>query len=153
MLQWFLAVIMPFFAVFGRVLFTGELGWLGVIGLLFSPIGAILLLVPPLVALFDREARRLGSVRVAYAWATVAIWVALFAFSLTAPDSSDAHPYPSPLQVLTGIGSGTSMAVTTVVVTVAAAGWLLALGVAIAGIVRSRRSDARAHAGTPVPTP
>lgn len=142
-LQWFLAVTMPFFAVFGRVLFTGELGWLGVIGIFFSPGVVILLLVPPIVALFDREARRRRSVRVAYAWATIAIWVALFVIALTAPDSGDMRPYLSPLQVLTGISADATMAVTIALCAFAAAVWLLALACAIAGITRRRR--ARAH--------
>ena len=123
-LQWFLAVVMPFFAVFGRVLFTGELGWLGLFGIVFSPIAAVLLLVPPILTRFDREATRRRSVRSAYVWGTAASWVALFAIALT------------------GIGPDATTVVTIGLGAVAAAGWLLAVGVAIAGIVRSRRVDA-----------
>ncbi|MGO2750447.1 MAG: hypothetical protein ACTIA6_10395 [Pseudoclavibacter sp.] len=141
-LQWFLAVVMPFFALFGRMLFTGELGWLGLFGIVFSPIAAVLLLVPPILTRFDREATRRRSVRSAYVWGTAASWVALFAIALTAPDSGDIRPYLSPLQMLTGIGPDATTVVTIGLGAVAAAGWLLAVGVAIAGIVRSRRVDA-----------
>lgn len=141
-LQWFLAVVMPFFSVFGRMLFTGELGWLGLFGIVFSPATAILLLVPPILTRFDREATRRRSVRIAYVWGTVGIWVALFAIALTAPDSGDVRPYLAPLQMLTGIGPDATMAVTIGLGAVAASGWLLAVGVAIAGIVQSRRASA-----------
>lgn len=144
-LQWFLALVMPFFSVFGRMLFTGELGWLGLFGIVFSPIAAILLLVPPILTRFDREATRRRSVRTAYVWGSIAIWVALFAIALTAPDSGGTRPMLSPLQMLTDLGPDVAMASTIGLGALAAAGWLLAIVIAIAGIAQSRRVDAVGH--------
>ncbi|WP_424466785.1 hypothetical protein [Pseudoclavibacter helvolus] len=141
-LQWFLAVVMPFFAVFGRLLFTGDLGWLGLFGVVFSPIAAIFLIVPPILTRFDREATRRRGVRTAYVWGTVTTWVALFAIALTAPDSGGTRPMLAPLQLLTGMSPDATTIVTLGLGAVAGAGWLLAVGVAIAGIARSRRVDA-----------
>lgn len=141
-LQWPLAVLLPGFVFFGRAIFGAELGWMAVFGFVFGPALLILLLIPPLLTLFDREARRSRSTRSSYAAASIVLWVAAVVAGLALSDMSDMRPFPSPLEQWTGISSGASMAVFTVAVIVAAAAWLGMLVAAVAGIVRSRRAPA-----------
>ncbi|MEN0072172.1 MAG: hypothetical protein AAGC63_14430, partial [Propionicimonas sp.] len=102
--QWVLAVLLPAFVYLGRGLVGAELGWMAVIGIAVYGLPTILvMLLPPLVGLFDTPARTARSVRQFYGWATWVVWGALLVAAVTIPDSGDAGHLPSALSRWTGI--------------------------------------------------
>jgi len=136
--QWALALALPMWIFLGRVLVGSEVGWMVVFGLIYGPIIVLLLLIPPIVALFDGEARRARSVRRAYAIASAVVWIALFLCGLALPDGGDDAPYPSALSRWFGLSDDASTVALLVLLLIALGGWIAALVTAALGIARSR---------------
>ncbi len=138
--QWVLAVLLPAFVVVGRGLVGAELGWMAVIGLVVYLLPTILLLlIPPLLTLFDAAAGRPRTVRLPYAVCTWLQWVALLVAGLTIPDSGDAGHLRSALSRWTGLSYEVSEAIFYVAFGLLVLAWLAALVTAIAAMVSSRR--------------
>jgi len=138
--QWVLAVVLPAFVYLGRALVGAELGWMAVIGIAVYGLPTILImLVPPLVTLFDSEARAARSVRRAYAGATWVLWGALVVAGLTIPDSGDSGHLTSALSRWTGLSYETSEIIFYVAFAVSVLAWSAAVAAAGAGVVTSRR--------------
>ena len=64
--QWVLAVLLPVFFFLGRGFIGAEVGWVGIIGLVYGIIVIFVLLVPPLLTLFDGEVRKAKATRAGY---------------------------------------------------------------------------------------
>lgn len=138
--HWVLAVLLPTFVYLGRGLVGAELGWMAVIGIAVYGLPTILImLIPPLVTLFDREARAGRTVRQAYAVATCVLWGAMLLAGLTIPDADDAGHIPSALSRWTGLPYEVSETIFYIAFGIAILAWLGALVTALAGAVRSRR--------------
>jgi hypothetical protein len=140
--QWVLAVLLPAFVFLGRGLVGAELGWMAVVGVVYGWIFIVLLLVPPLITLFDTEARRSGTVRELYAVFTAIIWFGLLLAGVTIPDSGDSGHLTSALSAWTGVSYEVSSAVFNAGAGVAALAWIAAGVVAVLGAVRGRRAAA-----------
>ena len=140
MAQWVLAVLLPVFVWVGRGLVGAELGWMAVIGIAVYGLPMILLLMlPPVVTLFDRTTRPARTVRRSYAVATRVQWGAMVLGGLTIPDAGDSGHLPSALSRWTGLSYEVSESVFYVAFGVLVLAWLAALVAAIVGVVASRR--------------
>lgn len=143
--QWVAAVLLPIWFFLGRGLVGAELGWLAVLGFAVYGIFTILiLLVPPVITLFDREVRRGKATRSGYSIATWVLWVAILLAALVVPDQADGGPMDSALTRWTGggISQGASEVIFTVLSAAIGLAYLAALVLAIIGITRSRRGAA-----------
>lgn len=138
--QWLLAVLLPVFVFIGRGFVGAELGWMAVIGIVYGWIIIVLLLVPPVITLFDTEARRNGTVRELYAVFTAIVWFGLLLAGITIPDAGDSGHLPTALTAWTGASEGVSTAVFNAGAGIAVLGWIAAIVAAVMGVVRSRRA-------------
>ena len=139
--QWVLAVVLPLFLFLGRAALGAPLGWTAVLGAGFGALITVLLLVPPVLALFDPVAREARSVRSRYALVTIVMWVGLVVAALAIPDADDAGELPSVLGVWFGVPGAGSVIVFGIAAGVAMLAWIAAVVTAIHGIVAGRRGD------------
>lgn len=138
--QWVLAVFLPVFVFIGRGFVGAQLGWMSVIGIVYGVFLIIALLVPPIIALFDAEARRARSVRQSYSLASAVLWLGLVMVGLTIPDAGDSGNLETALTAWFGISYESSVVIFAISAAAALLAWLVAIATAIAGIVRSRRA-------------
>ncbi len=140
--QWPMALFLPLFLFIGRSAVGAEVGRLGFVGIAYGWIVILVLLVPPVLTLVDRAARRERATRTWYDIATALLWLALIVAALAVPDSSDAGALDSALSAWTGDVDRTA---STVVFAVALAGSAIAyvavLVFAVRGITASRRES------------
>lgn len=136
--QWVFAALLPIFFFIGRGFVGAELGWLSVLGIVYGLFAILLLLVPPLLTLFDTESRRLRRTRILYDVASIVLWLAIFVGALTVPDAGDSGHLNSALSTWTGLSYEASEAIFYGTAVVIGPAYLTALGAAIAGIVRGR---------------
>lgn len=136
--QWVLSVLLPVFFFLGRGLVGAELGWLGLLGIVYGLFVVALLLVPPLLTLFDREGRRARATRSAYDIATFVLWAAFVVGGLTVPDSGDSGHLDSAFTNWFGISYEASEALFAVAAGIIGLAYLATFVLAIAGIVRGR---------------
>lgn len=142
--QWVAAVLLPVFLFIGRGFLGAELGWMAIIGIVYGAAVIALMLVPPILTLFDREGRRLRRTRGAYDIATFVLWAAFVVAAISVPDSNDSGHLDSAATTWTGgaIDYEASTSIFTAAAVVAGLAYLAILGLAIAGIVRGRRTVA-----------
>lgn len=138
--QWVLAVLMPVFLFIGRGFVGAELGWMSVIGIVYGWILIVLLLIPPILTLFDTEARSSGTVREGYAIFAALVWFGLLVAGISIPDSGDSGHLQTALTTWTGASEQFSTAVFTAGFGLAVFAWLVTIVQAIRGIVYSRRA-------------
>jgi hypothetical protein len=139
--QWVLAVVLPVWLFLGRGLVGAELGWLVVLGFLYGIVVIAVLLIPPVLTLFDRTVRTGTAVRTGYAVSSFVLWGALLLASLAVPDASDAPGGLRPaLTVWTGgaISIDAATAVFGVASVVIGLAYAATLVLAVAGIFRAR---------------
>ncbi|WP_426322565.1 hypothetical protein [Microbacterium sp. E-13] len=136
--QWVAAVVLPVFFFLGRGLVGAELGWMGIIGIVYGIFVVALLVVPPLLTVFDRESRRARATRQAYDVSSFVLWCAFLLAALTVPDSGDSGHLDSAFTTWFGISYEVSQAVFAVAAAVIGLAYLAAFILAIAGIVRGR---------------
>jgi hypothetical protein len=137
--QWVLAVLLPIFFFIGRDWVGADVGWLGLVGIVYGVFTILLLLVPPLLTLFDPEARRKRATRMGYDIATILLWLAIVVGALTVPDSGDSGHLDSALTTWTGVSYETSEAIFYATAIVLGIAYLAAFVLAVVGIVRGRR--------------
>jgi hypothetical protein len=137
--QWLLAVLLPIFFFIGRDWVGADVGWLGLVGIVYGVFTILLLLVPPLLTLFDPEARRKRATRMGYDIATILLWLAIVVGALTVPDSGDSGHLDSALTTWTGVSYETSEAIFYATAIVLGIAYLAAFVLAVVGIVRGRR--------------
>jgi len=137
--HWVLAVALPAFVVVGRGLVGAELGWMAVVGIVYAVPTLLLMLVPPVVTLFDRTARAARSVRHHYLAACRVLWSALLLAGLTIPDSGDSGHLRSALSRWTGLPYEVSEVLFYVAMAAAVIGWAFSLAAAGSGAMLSRR--------------
>ena len=137
--QWVLAVLLPVFFFIGRGWVGAEVGWLGLVGIVYGIFTILILLVPPLLTLFDPEARKKRSTRLGYDVATILLWLTILVGALTVPDSGDSGHLDSALTTWTGIPYETSEAIFYATAVVLGIAYLVAFVLAVVGIVRGRR--------------
>lgn len=136
--HWVAPVLLTFLVVFGRGFFGAPLGWMMVIGLFIAPFVAIAMYIPPIIVVFDRDARAARNTRLAYAIATWVSWAALLVMMFTLEDGGDAPPFGSVLSTWGVMSSGTSSNIFGAALIVAFLGWVGAIVAAIVGVVQSR---------------
>ena len=139
--QWVAAVLLPLFFFLGRGLVGAQIGWLGVLGIVYGLLVVAILLVPPIMTLFDRTVRRQKQTRFGYDVSTFVLWGAFLLASVTVPDSGDSGHLDSALTTWTGgaISYETSQAVFAVAATLIGLAYLATAVFAIIGIARWRR--------------
>jgi predicted RND superfamily exporter protein len=139
--QWVAAVLLPVFFFLGRGLVGAELGWMAIIGIVYGLLVVAVLLVPPIMTLFDRTVRRRKATRVGYDIATFVLWAAFILAALSVPDSGDSGHLDSALTRWTGgaITYEASSMVFTVAAFVLGLAFLATVVFAIMGIARWRR--------------
>jgi len=137
--QWVLAVLLPIIFFIGRGWVGAEVGWLGLVGIVYGIFTILILLVPPLLTLFDPEARKKRSTRLGYDVATILLWLTILVGALTVPDSGDSGHLDSALTTWTGIPYETSEAIFYATAVVLGIAYLVAFVLAVVGIVRGRR--------------
>ena len=133
---------LPLWFFLGRGLVGAELGWLSVLGAVaYGIVTILLLLVPPLVSLGDGEVRARKAERSGYSIASGVLWIAILLAALVVPDAADGGDLDSALTTWTGgaITHDGSRVIFSVLAAVIALAYLAALGLAIAGVTRSRR--------------
>lgn len=140
--QWLLAVLLPLFVFFGRGFVGSEVGWLAVIFLLYGIFIVLILLVPPVLTMFDREVRVAKATRSAYSLATRILWLAMLIAAISLVDFGDNGAFNSALMTWTsgGIGERASVLIFTIAEIVAGIAYVAALVLAIVGISRGARS-------------
>lgn len=139
--QWVAAVLLPVFFFIGRGLVGAQLGWLSVLGVVYGLFAIAILMVPPIMTLFDRTVRRSKTTRFGYDIASFALWTGILVASLTVPDSGDGGHLDSALTTWTGGGISyeTSEAIFTVAAVIIGLAYLAAVVFGIIGIARWRR--------------
>ncbi|QIG39093.1 hypothetical protein G5T42_05990 [Microbacterium sp. 4R-513] len=137
--QWVAAVLLPVFFFLGRSLVGAELGWLALVGIVYGIFVILILLVPPLLTLFDTEGRRRRSTRLLYDISSFVLWAGLVVGALTAPDSGDSGHLDSAFTTWTGASYEVSQAIFIGAAEVTGIAYLAQLVTAIIGIVRGRR--------------
>lgn len=139
--QWVAAVLLPVFFFLGRGLVGAELGWMAILGIVYGLLVVVVLLLPPVMTLFDRTVRRGKATRFAYDIASFVLWGALLVAAITVPDSGDSGHLNSALTTWTGgaITYETSQAIFTVVAIVIGLAYLATVVLGIMGITRWRR--------------
>ena len=137
--QWIAAVVLPAFFFVGRAFVGAEAGWLAVLGIVYGFFAILLLLVAPIITLFDREVRTAKRTRRWYDIATFVLWGAILLASLTVPDAGDGPPLDAALTVWTGgaVGQEASTVICSVAGTIAGLAYVATVALAIAGVVRS----------------
>ena len=106
--QWVAAVLLPVFFFIGRGLVGAQLGWLSVLGVVYGLFAIAILMVPPIMTLFDRTVRRSKTTRFGYDIASFALWSRrILVASLTVPDAGDGGHLDSALTAWTGEASAT----------------------------------------------
>ncbi|MGZ0712371.1 hypothetical protein ACWPKO_28945 (plasmid) [Coraliomargarita sp. W4R53] len=140
--QWVAVIVLPGFFFIGRGLLGAEIGWMGVLGIVYGIPVVLLLLVPPLVALFDRDVRQARATRFAYDVSTFAMWSGFFIGGITMPDGGDVGPLDTALTVWTsgGVSYESSSAVFAVTLWAIGLSYLAAVASSVVGIVYSRRT-------------
>lgn len=139
--QWPLAVVLPVFVILGRALLGAELGWMAVVGIVvYAAPTIIAMLVPPILTVFDHQARAARTVRRGYALASYLLWGSLFVAGLTIPDSGDNGHLRSVVSRWLPVSYEASEVIFYVALAVAVLAWALALAVAISGAFASRKA-------------
>lgn len=144
--QWVAAVVLPAFFFVGRAFVGADAGWLAVIGIVYGFFVILLLLLPPLLTVFDREVRRAKATRRLYTIASFVLWGAFVVASLTVPDAGDSGPVDTALTNWTGgaVSNDAAAAICAVAGIVIGVAYVAALAFAVAGIVRAQRALAAA---------
>lgn len=139
--QWVAAVLLPLFFFLGRGLVGAQIGWMGIVGIVYGLGVVAILLVPPIMTLFDRTVRRQKETRFGYDLSTFALWGGFLVASLTVPDSGDSGHLDSAVTTWSGgaISYETSGAIFTVAAVVIGLAYLATVVFAIIGIARWRR--------------
>ncbi|GAA1922957.1 hypothetical protein GCM10009775_14220 [Microbacterium aoyamense] len=136
--QWIAAVVLPAFFFVGRAFVGADAGWLAVIGIVYGFFVILLLLLPPLLTVFDREVRKAKATRRWYDTATFVLWGAFLVASLTVPDAGDSGPANTALTNWTGgfVTNDAAAVICGVAGIVIGLAYLATLVFAIMGIVR-----------------
>jgi len=139
--QWVAAVLLPLFFFLGRGLVGAQIGWMGIIGIVYGLVVVAILLVPPIMTLFDRTVRREKKTRFGYDLASFVLWGAFLLASLTVPDSGDSGHLDSAVTTWSGgaVSYETSEAIFTVAAILIGLAYLAAVVFAVIGIARWRR--------------
>jgi hypothetical protein len=139
--QWVAAVLLPLFFFLGRSLVGAQIGWMGIIGIVYGLLVVAILLVPPIMTLFDRTVRREKTTRFGYDLSTFVLWGAFLLASLTVPDSGDSGHLDSAVTTWSGgaISYETSEAIFTVAAILIGLAYLSTVVFAVLGIARWRR--------------
>ena len=136
--QWIAPVVLVVFVLFGRALFGAPLGWMAAIGLFIAPFVIIAMYIPPIIGLFDREAKAARSTRVFYDVTSYVLWAAMLLMGLSLVDGGDSGDVGS---VLTTWGLSDPVAegmfVGALIFSILA--WIATLVAAIASVVASSR--------------
>lgn len=136
--QWIAPVVLVVFVLFGRALFGAPLGWMAAIGLFIAPFVIIAMYIPPIIGLFDREAKAARSTRVFYDVTSYVLWAAMLLMGLSLVDGGDSGDVGS---VLTTWGLpdpvAEGMFVGALIFSILA--WIATLVAAIASVVASSR--------------
>ena len=138
--QWVAAVVLPAFFFVGRAFVGAEAGWLAVLGIVYGIFLILILLVPPLITLFDRPVRTGRRTRRVYDIASFVLWGSIVLAGLTVPDAGDGPSLDSALTVWTGgaIGQDASAVIFSIAGAIAGLAYLGTLVFAIAGVVKGR---------------
>jgi len=139
--HWVAAVLLPLFFFLGRGLVGAQIGWMGIIGIVYGLLVVAILLVPPIMTLFDRTVRREKTTRFGYDVSTFVLLGAFLLASLTVPDSGDSGHLDSAVTTWSGgaISYQTSEAIFTVAAIVIGLAYLAIVVFAVLGIARWRR--------------
>lgn len=139
--QWVAAVLLPAFFFIGRGLVGAQLGWLSVLGVVYGLFVIAVMMIPPILTLFDRTVRRGKATRLGYDIASFVMWAAFIVAGLTVSDAGDGPPLDSALTVWTGgaISQDASTAICSVAGAVIGLAYLATFVLAVVGIVRWRR--------------
>jgi len=147
--HWIAPVLLTFLVVFGRGFFGAPLGWMMLIGLIIAPFVAIAMYIPPIIVVFDRDARAARSTRLYYAIASWVTWAALLVMMFTLEDGGDAPPFGSVLSTWGVMSSEASSGIFAAALIIAFLGWAGTITTAIIGVVQSR--GPRVPLGTSLP--
>lgn len=139
--QWVAAVLLPVFFFLGRGLVGAELGWLAVLGFVYGLFVIAVLMIPPILTLFDRTVRRGKATRFGYDVCSFVMWAAFVVAALTVSDAGDGPPLDSALTAWTGgaISQDASSTISTFAGAIIGVAYLAAFVFAVIGIVRWRR--------------
>jgi hypothetical protein len=146
--QWFFAPLLPYFIVSGRVMVGSVPGWLTIVGWIYAIPVVALLLIPPIVTLFDRQAERERSTRLAYVVSSWILWSALSVMGLAVPDADDTGAGYSALSAWSGISLDVSVSLFSGASFVAIGAFLAQLVTASLSVAQSRK-----HASVPTSAP
>lgn len=136
--QWIAPVLLTFLVVFGRGFFGAPLGWMALIGLFVGPVVALAMYIPPIIVVFDRDAKAARSTRLFYDIASWVTWAALLVLMFTLEDGGDSPPFGSVVSTWGMMSSDAAGSVFAVALIVAFLGWLGTIASAIVGVVDSR---------------
>ena len=125
--------------ILGRGLVGAEIGWLGILGIVYGIFVILVLLVGPLLTLFDTEGRRARKTRLGYDVASIVLWLALLVGALTVPDSGDSGHLDSALSTWTDMSYETSEAIFYGTAVAIGLAYLAQVVLAVMGVVRGRR--------------
>ncbi len=139
--QWVAAILLPVIFFLGRGLVGAELGWMAILGVVYGLVVVAIMLLPPIMTLFDRTVRRGRATRFGYDIATFVLWGGFLLAAFTVPDSSDSGHLDSALTTWTGgvVTYETSSMIFNVAAFIIGLAYLATLVFAIIGIARWRR--------------
>ena len=142
--QWIAAIILPIWFFFGRGLVGAEIGLPLWALLVYGVVVVAVLLVPPVITLFDGEVRRERSTRLGYTVASGILWIAVLLAALVVTDQADGAPLDSALSAWTddALTQQASDVIFVVLAGLIGLAYLAVFVLAMVGVTRSREASA-----------
>ncbi|WP_460801062.1 hypothetical protein [Microbacterium sp. GXF6406] len=150
--QWIAPAVLPMMLFYGRLLFGGPPGWFLVFGVFLAPIMTLALYIPPIIAVFDREARAVKSTRLSYNIASWVTWAAVIGMTFTLVDVGDAPGSGGSVLTAWGLSESLNAILFIVFISVLFIGWIAAIVCAVIAVTVGRRAPLGAGAGQ-IPAP
>lgn len=138
--QWIAPLVLVMWVLFGRALFGAPVGWLALMGLFISPFVLVAMYIPPVLVMFDREARMTRLTRRGYEIATYVLWGVMFAMGFVIVDGGDSGEVGSLLTVWFRLASGDTEGLLPIGMGLGTLALIAQLVMAILGIAASRKT-------------
>ncbi|KDA06917.1 hypothetical protein DC31_07405 [Microbacterium sp. CH12i] len=140
--HWIAPLVLPLLVLYGREIFGAPSGWIAAFGLILVPFVAVPMYVPPIIVLFDRDARATRHTRRMYNVASYVLWAMFLIMMLTLTDGGDSAAQ-SVLSHGGLITADASMALFVFAAGVAVIAYIGQVIAAVVGITEARRVPPR----------
>lgn len=136
--HWVAPVAMPLLVMVGKAVLGAPSGWMMLVAMLVAPFMILAMYVPPIIVVFDRQAKAERGTRLGYDIASYAIWGAFIVMMLTLVDGGDSPPFGSVLSTWGLIDDDVSSMLMAIAFFIAVLAWIAAIVMASLGVAAGR---------------